>query len=293
MVRHILPPVTLRKYVTRIFLTEISLPEGEAVEDLLFPDWTGFHFYKLSNPRGETLAGRLDSDTIFSVIGARSRGLPFQATSLRQWGFGLHPLGWTRLVGAQASDYVDRVCDGRVEPAFARFSPLADTLFDDTRDPAGEFARMIRFLEDLPETSNANETLLIETFLATRDADIATVEALAEQVGCSRRTLERLCKRSFGFPPKILLSRQRFMRSLSGFVTNPSSTWTDAIDPRYHDQAHFVRDFRRFMGMTPTEYAEMAKPIAQPSMLERARLRLELERAFQGSTASAFYGVDL
>ena len=78
-----------------------------------------------------------------------------------------------------------------------------------------------------------------------------TVAELVRRSGASQRTVERLCRRAFGFTPKLLLRRQRFMRSLADFVLDPTLKWIDAIDSQYHDQAQFVRDFRQFMGMTP------------------------------------------
>ena len=58
---------------------------------------------------------------------------------------------------------------------------------------------------------------------ALRDPEIADVEALSEAVGTGRRTLERLCGRYFGFPPKLLLRRQRFLRSLARFTLEPNT----------------------------------------------------------------------
>ena len=37
-----------------------------------------------------------------------------------------------------------------------------------------------------------------------------------------------------------------------------------AADVGYFDQAHFVREFRSFTGMTPTQYAEQRTAVAQP-----------------------------
>jgi methylphosphotriester-DNA--protein-cysteine methyltransferase len=30
--------------------------------------------------------------------------------------------------------------------------------------------------------------------------------------------------------------------------------WRQFLDPRYVDQSHFIRDFRDFYGMAPTQY---------------------------------------
>ena len=86
-----------------------------------------------------------------------------------------------------------------------------------------------------------------------------------------QRTLERICKRAFGFSPKLLLRRQRLMRSLVHFLLDPSLKWIGALDSHYHDQAQFVREFHEFMGMTPSHYAAMDHPILKEVVLERAR----------------------
>ena len=94
--------------------------------------------------------------------------------------------------------------------------------------------------------------------------------------------LERISRRAFGFTPKVLLRRQRFVRSLARFMLDPSLKWIGAIDCHYHDQAQFVRDFRQFMGMTPRQYAALPKPIVNAVMQARER--------FAGSAAQALDG---
>ena len=101
---------------------------------------------------------------------------------------------------------------------------------------------------------------------------LRSVAELAERSGLNARTLERLCRRAFGFAPKLLLRRQRVMRSLAAFMLRKSGNWSDVIDHHYHDQAHFVRDFRAFMHMSPREYAGLDHPILTAFMPERVRI---------------------
>jgi methylphosphotriester-DNA--protein-cysteine methyltransferase len=82
-------------------------------------------------------------------------------------------------------------------------------------------------------------------------------------------SLERLTQRYFGFTPKLLLRRQRFLRSLAQYMLDPSLNWTGAIDGQYHDQAQFVRDFKAFMGLSPRQYAALPHPILVPIMRQR------------------------
>ena len=95
---------------------------------------------------------------------------------------------------------------------------------------------------------------------------------LVERVGAGQRTVERLCLRAFGFAPKLLLRRQRIMRSIAQFMLDPSLKWIGAIDSHYHDQAQFVRDFHEFMGTTPREYAARPHPVLLTFMRERSRI---------------------
>ena len=93
------------------------------------------------------------------------------------------------------------------------------------------------------------------------DPEMIAVADLAERLDMNVRSLERLCRRAFGFPPKLLLRRQRFLRSLERFMLDPSLKWLGVLGSHYHDQSHFVRDFRRFMGMSPSDYAKVEKPL--------------------------------
>jgi methylphosphotriester-DNA--protein-cysteine methyltransferase len=83
--------------------------------------------------------------------------------------------------------------------------------------------------------------------------------------------MERLCRKHFGFSPKLLLRRQRFMRSLAQFVLDPSLGWIGALDSLYFDQSHFVRDCRDFLGMAPSEYVAADHPVILGFMRERMR----------------------
>ena len=98
---------------------------------------------------------------------------------------------------------------------------------------------------------------------------MATVGELVARTGLALHSLERLTRRYFGFSPKLLLRRQRFLRSLAHYMLDPSLNWIGAIDGQYHDQAQFVRDFKAFMGLTPRRYAALPHPILNPIMRQR------------------------
>jgi AraC-like DNA-binding protein len=101
--------------------------------------------------------------------------------------------------------------------------------------------------------------------------EISNVGQLVETTGVSKQRIERLSRRIFGFPPKFLLRRQRFLRTLAAAMAQPQLKWSDALDGQYFDQAHFNREFHQFMGMSPSHYLAMPRAVSTPSNRTRAQ----------------------
>jgi methylphosphotriester-DNA--protein-cysteine methyltransferase len=79
------------------------------------------------------------------------------------------------------------------------------------------------------------------------------VEAVARDLGVSRRQMERLFLTQVGVGPKGFASLSRLQWVLANLDRRRS--WADlAFEAGYSDQAHFVRTFRERIGMTPGEY---------------------------------------
>jgi methylphosphotriester-DNA--protein-cysteine methyltransferase len=119
---------------------------------------------------------------------------------------------------------------------------------------------------------NRDESRIARVHTALVNGAHGSVQDMAEACSLNVRTLERICMRYFGFPPKLLMRRQRFMRSLTTFMLQRGNSWTAAIDGDYHDQAQFTREFHEFMTMNPTEYAALDHPILTSFMEARARI---------------------
>lgn len=270
-------PLRLRRFLAGVFLIEIEVDGDGFVEDFMFPDWATLRFNQIPGMAANTREGG-SINFQFSVSGPRTQETYLRTGSVRQWGTLLHPLGWALLIGQSADKFANRLFDGMTTPAFAKFRPLAETLFGPEPDPKGELERLIDFFEALEPLDDPAAAKIAEVYTSIYDPRIETVAQLADRVQVNRRTLERLCNRAFGFGPKTVLRRQRFMRSLAHFTVDPSLKWIGAIDVAYHDQAQFVRDFHEFMGMTPSEYGQQAKLVVEPVMRERVRYATEVAR---------------
>lgn len=76
------------------------------------------------------------------------------------------------------------------------------------------------------------------------------VGAVARNLGCSERTLERHLLADVGLSPKLLQRVVRFRSYFARLGEGVSGT-TAALSAGYYDQSHANRDFRSFTGTSP------------------------------------------
>lgn len=82
------------------------------------------------------------------------------------------------------------------------------------------------------------------------------IEALARDLGSSRKHLATLFQRHVGLSPKTMARIFRFEHAMQGLASGRYSTLAAlAADCGYADQAHFTRDFTAFAGEAPTKLA--------------------------------------
>jgi len=271
-VRFYPPPEDLRRYFTTFYVAEFTPAADEPLRDSLQPEWAGMRFFEPNGPVAWIDGGEIFKDVKFFASGPSSRTTHFIMPRTRMWGIGFLPLGWARFVGYNASLCANMICDGREDARLSAFVPLADGIFGAEPDEGTELERIIAFFRTMDAPPHVDERRIVALHAALIDEGVTTVTQLVERVAASQRTIERISARHFGFSPKLLLRRQRFMRSLTHFMLDPTLKWIGAMDSHYHDQAQFVRDFREFMGVSPREYAAAPHPILGPIMQERNRV---------------------
>ncbi|WP_047807027.1 AraC family transcriptional regulator [Pelagerythrobacter marensis] len=271
-VRFHAPPADLARFFTTFYRVEITVPEGMRVADALQPEWGNLRFFAGDLPESRSPEGDRIENADFVATGPSSGPLNFSVGSTRLWGIGLLPLGWTTFVGQSAHLAANRAFDGRKDAAFAPFVPLADDLDAEPVHERKEYERLVRFFRHEAPRHGREDPRIAAIHAMLLDDDFGDVAAMARRAGLTTRTLERLARRAFGFPPKLLLRRQRFMRSLARFMLDPDANWSGSIDGCYYDQSHFVRDCHRFLGMSPSDYAALDHPVMAGFVRERHRL---------------------
>lgn len=122
----------------------------------------------------------------------------------------------------------------------------------EARSTAAKVALVERFLVALPFARDARISHALE-WLEGSAAESARVAAVARRLGLSERQLERRMLERVGITPKRYATLRRWERVLQLLRTSASLT-SVAHAAGYHDQSHFVHDFRRFTGTTPSNY---------------------------------------
>jgi AraC-like DNA-binding protein len=84
-----------------------------------------------------------------------------------------------------------------------------------------------------------------------------SIKELEAETRYSRRYLSLLFDRHIGISPKTLASITRFQQFQKLWAEKPSPDfYQSSFYNYYYDQAHFIKEFKRFSGYTPQSYAE-------------------------------------
>jgi AraC-like DNA-binding protein len=140
------------------------------------------------------------------------------------------------LWGAAANELHDRLLNAR--SARARFGILEDALLRQLR----------RQTDHLPAVQYALQAFAV----VPQNHSIAEV---AEELGLSPRWFIQIFRDHVGLTPKVHCRLRRFQAVIQRISGPEPPDWAElALQSGYFDQAHFIRDFRSFSGLTPTAY---------------------------------------
>lgn len=89
------------------------------------------------------------------------------------------------------------------------------------------------------------------------DRSLTRVAEIAERVGVSQRTLQRLFVQYVGVSPKWVIQRYRLIEAADQLAHDADVDLPGLAQALgYFDQAHFINDFRDTVGKTPAAYAQ-------------------------------------
>jgi AraC-like DNA-binding protein len=182
-------------------------------------------------------------------VGTMTRAIEVQAGSCRNlFGIRFASGGLFPLLGAPLSLLTDESAEFAALPARAWRPPWNGWCED------GSFAARCAcadesFLAVLPQLTVTSAMLLIQRLPYA--PMLPTVSALADDAGMGLRTLQRIFMDQLGVSPRQHLRYLRFERARQLLLRRDQRAVDIAMAAGYSDQAHFVREFRRFSGITP------------------------------------------
>ena len=179
----------------------------------------------------------IDEFGYVDLIGVRLRAggaWPFLGIPLREFTDQVVELG--AVLGGEIKELRDRL--GEAVSDGARFDLLETWLMQRARSRT-------------PPTRSVNYALR----LIAHDSNPARIGMLAGQIGISHKHLLREFDRCVGLRPKVFARLCAFQKVIQSVGQKSGIDWAGtAAMCGYYDQAHLIREFRSFSGLTPANY---------------------------------------
>lgn len=272
-IRYFSPAPALRPYISSYYWFESNAPH---FDDMMRAELPQIRFVTRGAALNRYANGRVRVASGAGLQGPTSGPVSFVAAGpLHLFGVGLLPLGWATFVGEAADRLADDLIDlegvlgAGVAPLLARIEAAADA--GERVAAADDF--FTAALAAAPATPGWFTRLTDDWLMASPAPDVA---ALVTASGMSARSIERLAKRIYGASPKLLARKYRTLQAAVRIGNGEVGGWRD-LGAGFYDQAHFIREFKQFVGSTPALFARDVGPVMRLT-IARKRMMPDLPR---------------
>ena len=241
------------------FVFDSEGPEALGATEWMLPNWPTLRFVLAENPmRIEAPDWHWSPLPEAGFYGPISRVLKHVSYGGVTIGVSLTPAGVARLLDIDLSKYLDRMV-----PLHSLMPESCEALVAELRaSDQGPAAKSIldRFFVEKMTRPHRAEPQIAALNRLLLDDHILNVDGLVNALDMPIHSLARLARKRFGYPPKTLLTRTRFLRSLIALKQAGATHGYRVIDHSYSDTSHFLRDSERFLGMTARRFLRLDTP---------------------------------
>jgi AraC-like DNA-binding protein len=180
-----------------------------------------------------------------------------------QVGASLTHATWQRLANLPADAVHDQLIPAENVLTQAQIAMLEDAVAECREGriaPEALCEHLTQVLAAAPHTIKPEHAAAVETILAWLSSGFdPVISDLYASADVSPRQLQRICRRFFGVAPAQVLKRFRALRAAM-LLAQPglSDEVRDQLMATFFDQAHLIRDIRRYTGRTPTQFREQS-----------------------------------
>ncbi|REE05793.1 helix-turn-helix domain-containing protein [Marinoscillum furvescens] len=253
-----LPSEDLKGVVKKFFV--IDYTANEITTDFLLPDGTPSLSYLF--PRGYDIQGQFLGEPVGEVVfensfyaGYGNTSLEFKHGPFKVVGANIYPVYLSLIFSIGSGDFMNNFVRVNTLKGFENVEEEVNFPEDDDQlgfQQIGDFVksrlRSNAFLADFQKVHDR---------LIAPDGHLLSVEDLADFLGYSTRHLSNMFNRHMGMSPKKFLKLVRFNQVLTLMEQTDENLGRLAYEVGYHDQAHFIRDFKSICGKTPKELSAM------------------------------------
>jgi len=172
------------------------------------------------------------------------------------------PGGFYPFVGVPVSEFSDRIVTLR--DVFGRRGDELDRVVLAEETDLSRINLVESFLlARLGDVAEVDENVVKVTeivYEVAKDRELLKVQDLVDRYGLNKRMLQRLFARYVGVSPKWVIQRYRLNEAAAELATGSAISQSElAQNLGYSDQAHFIRDFKSIVGVSPAAYVKAAR----------------------------------
>ncbi len=274
--RNYAPSPELAPYIARHYVFSVNAPDQFELIDQLLSETAFVRLLLRGDWAAEVVKGIWSSVGPAVIFGPNSRPLKVRVRGgFRVVGLAFCPAGWRALTDVPANHFTDRMLP-LADLFGARAREMLEVVSAITSDTAEGDAAIIAAVEAIISDIVSGRgwvpgDVAMQKFeLIARNDSTAMIRDVAARLDISDRQLERRCLPAFGISPKAVLRRSRFLDMAAALrgISNPDEQELAAL--RFYDQPQMIREFRRYVTMTPRQFQQTSTPLLTAGLALRA-----------------------